>query len=346
MILVKTSRGVSKFLAVVSLRFFWYVLFSMPLLNRVLGRLRGRKFPFRFIYSDSYWMVNLGNHVFPIEKYRLIYERLLQRGAKKENFVAPEPVLDEDLLLVHTPRYLKKLISGRLSPSEIMTLELPYEPELLDFARLMVGGTDTAANLSLEDGVAVHIGGGFHHAFSDHGEGFCILNDVAVAMKKLKEKGTIQKGMIVDCDVHQGNGTAEIFADDETIFTFSIHQMDIYPAKKEASTLDVGFWSGDRDKKYLTELRSHIPRLYSEFEPEIIFYLAGADPYEKDQLGGLKISLDGLKERDRIVMEEALRREIPIIILLAGGYAYDVMDTVEIHLNTIRMAQKIKRSVG
>jgi acetoin utilization deacetylase AcuC-like enzyme len=318
----------------------------MPLLNRFLGRFTGRKFPFRFVYSPAYWMVDLGNHVFPAEKYRLIYEKLLQRGVKKENFVAPEPALDEDLLLVHHSRYLKKLISGRLSPSEIMTLELPYKPELMDFARLMVGGTIKAADLSLQDGLAVHIGGGFHHAFTDHGEGFCILNDVAVALKKMKNSGAIQKGMIVDCDVHQGNGTAEIFAEDESIFTFSMHQMDIYPAKKEESTLDVGFWSGDRDKKYLAELISCIPRLYQEFQPEVIFYLAGADPYEKDQLGGLKISLDGLKERDRIVVEDALRLKIPVIVLMAGGYAYDVMDTVEIHLNTIRMAQKIKRTFG
>ncbi len=316
----------------------------MSRLNRLIDRFRGGKFPFRFVYSDAYWMVDLGNHVFPAEKYRLIYEKLLQRGAKKENFVAPEPALDEDLLLAHSSKYLKKLITGRLSTAEIMAMELPYGSELLDFARLMVGGTITAADLSLQDGLAVHIGGGFHHAFTDHGEGFCILNDVAVAMKKMKDGGTIQKGMVVDCDVHQGNGTAEIFAEDETVFTFSMHQMDIYPARKERSSLDVGFWSGDGDKKYLAALRSHIPRLYQEFKPDVMFYLAGADPYEKDQLGSLKISLDGLKERDRIIVGGALRLEIPVIILLAGGYASDVMDTVEIHINTIRMAQKLKRA--
>jgi acetoin utilization deacetylase AcuC-like enzyme len=290
-------------------------------------------------------MVDLGDHVFPAEKYRLIYERLLQRGAKKEDFAAPEPAADEDLLLVHTSRYLKKLIAGRLSPSEIITLELPYQPALLDFARLMVGGTIMASGLSMQDGLSLHIGGGFHHAFADHGEGFCILNDVAVALMKMKNGGTIKKGMVVDCDVHQGNGTAEIFAGDESVFTFSMHQMDIYPARKEESSLDVGFWSGDGDKKYLRQLRSHIPRMYREFQPDVIFYLAGADPYEKDQLGGLKISLEGLKERDRIVIEEALRLKIPVVILLAGGYAHDVMDTVGIHLNTIKLARKLGRSL-
>lgn len=308
-----------------------------------LTRLRSRGFPFRFVYSDAYWMVDLGNHVFPAEKYRLVYEKLLRGGAKPENFASPEPASEEDLLLVHAPKYLKKLKTGRLSPTEIMTMELPYTAELLDFAQLMVGGTILATRLALEDGLAVHIGGGFHHAFHDHGEGFCILNDVAIALRKMQKSGAFQKGMVVDCDVHQGNGTAEIFAGDETVFTFSMHQMDIYPAKKENSTLDARFWSDDGDGKYLATLKSHIPDLYHTYKPDVVFYLAGADPYEKDQLGGLKITLEGLKERDNIVIKGALQLKIPVIILFAGGYAYDVMDTVAIHLNTIKVAQKLKR---
>jgi acetoin utilization deacetylase AcuC-like enzyme len=295
------------------------------------------------VYSDAYWMVDLGNHVFPAEKYRLIYEQLLHGGGKKENFAKPEPASDEDLLLVHSPKYLKKLKTGRLSQTEIINLELPYSAELLDFAQLMVGGTIKATSLALADGISVHIGGGFHHAFHDHGEGFCILNDVAVAMRKMQQKGAVRKGMIVDCDVHQGNGTAEIFADDETVFTFSIHQMDIYPAKKEKSTLDVGLWSDDGDLKYLNSLKSHIPRLYENFEPDVVFYLAGADPYEKDQLGGLKVTLEGLRERDEMVIKGALKLKIPVVILFAGGYAYDVKETVAVHLSTIKMAQKLKR---
>lgn len=312
-------------------------------LRGFLTRFRTKNFPFRFVYSDAYWMVDLGNHVFPAEKYRLIYEKLLHRGAKKENFKAPEPASDEDLLLVHSPKYLKKLKTGRLSQSEVITMELPYSAEVLDFAQLMVGGTIMAVRLALEDGLSVHIGGGFHHAFHDHGEGFCILNDVAVALRKMQQSGAFQKGMIVDCDVHQGNGTAEIFAEDETVFTFSMHQMDIYPAKKEKSMLDVGFWSDDGDKKYLDSLNSHIPSLYETFKPDVVFYLAGADPYEKDQLGGLKVTFDGLRERDSIVIQGALRLKIPVVILFAGGYAFDVADTVEIHLNTIKMAQKLKK---
>ena len=312
-------------------------------LRGFLPRFRKKKFPFRFVYSDNYWIVELGNHVFPVEKYRLVYEKILCNGAKKENFESPEPALDEDLTLVHSAKYLKKLKMGRLSPAEVMTMELPYSAELLDFFQLMVGGTILATQLAMEDGLAVHIGGGFHHAFHDHGEGFCILNDVAVALRKLQKSGAIFKGMIVDCDVHQGNGTAEIFAEDKTVFTFSMHQMDIYPAKKETSMLDVGFWTDDADGKYLESLKSHFPRLYNTFEPDVVFYLAGADPYEKDQLGGLKISQDGLKERDNIVIKEALRLNIPVVVLFAGGYAFDVMDTVEIHLNTIKIAQKLGR---
>lgn len=308
-----------------------------------LSWLRTKKYPFRFVYSDAYWMVDLGNHVFPAKKYRLIYEKLLHSGAKRENFEAPEPASAEDLSLVHSPKYLKKLRTGRLSPAEVITMELPYSSEVLDFSQLMVGGTILAAQLARQDGLAVHIGGGFHHAFHDHGEGFCILNDVAIALRKLQKSGAFQKGMVVDCDVHQGNGTAEIFAEDETVFTFSMHQMDVYPARKENSTLDVGLWSDDGDQKYLNILKSHIPRLYKTFEPDVVFYLAGADPFEKDQLGGLKITADGLEERDRLVIKGALELKIPVVILLAGGYAYDVMDTVAIHLNTIQVAQKLTK---
>ena len=287
-------------------------------------------------------MVNLGEHVFPVKKYRLIYENLLYMGARKENFLSPQLPEEEDLLLVHTPKYLKKLKSGSLSYSEILTLELPYSPELLEFAQLFVGGTILAAEKALEDGLGVHIGGGFHHAFPDHGEGFCVLNDVAVSLEKMKQEGRVKKAMVVDCDLHQGNGNAFIFANKDYAFTFSIHQMDIYPAQKLSSSVDVGLWSGDGDEKYLAELRLNFPRLYQEFQPDLVFYLAGADPYENDQLGSLRITMEGLKERDRIVIGEARKLHLPVVILFAGGYAYSVNDTVSIHLNTIRVARKIQ----
>jgi acetoin utilization deacetylase AcuC-like enzyme len=305
--------------------------------------LRRKRFPFKFIYSDRYWIVDIGEHVFPLKKYRLIYEKLLAMGAKKENFLIPQPAEAEDLLLVHSSKYLNKLKKGNLSDSEILTMELPYTPELLEFACLYVGGTILASENALEDGLAVHIGGGFHHAFPDHGEGFCVFNDVAVAAEKMKSEGKIGRAMVVDCDVHQGNGNALFFAKRDYVFTFSIHQMDIYPAEKPPSTVDIGLWFGDGDEKYLPQLRSNFPRLFTEFKPDIVFFLAGADPYEKDQLGGLKVTVEGLKERDKIIIEEARKLDIPVVILFAGGYAFDVLETVQIHLNTIKVAQKIQK---
>jgi acetoin utilization deacetylase AcuC-like enzyme len=300
-------------------------------------------FPFKFVYSNDYWIVDLGEHVFPVVKYRLIYEALLRQGAKKDDFLPPLLPTEEDLLLVHTPKYIKKLKSGTLSHSEILTLELPYSPELLEFALRFVGGTILVAEKALEDGLAVHIGGGFHHAFPDHGEGFCALNDVAVSLEKMKREGKIERAMVVDCDLHQGNGTAFIFSHKNYAFTFSIHQMDIYPAEKPSSSVDVGLWSGDGDEKYLNALRSNFPSLYKEFQPDLVFYLAGADPYEKDQLGNLRLTLEGLRERDRIVIEEARKLHLPVAVVFAGGYAFDVEETVSIHLNTIKVAQKIQR---
>lgn len=240
----------------------------------LLDLLFGKRFTSKFIYSEDYWMMDIGKHVFPVKKYRIIYEKLLSMGAKKDNFILPRPATDEELLLVHSARYLKKLKTDGLSHAEIQCLELPYSPELMKFAWLYVGGTIVASEQALKDGLAVHIGGGFHHAFPDHGEGFCVLNDVAVALEKLKAEGKIQRAMVVDCDLHQGNGTAFIFAKKDYVFTFSIHQMDIYPAEKPSSTLDVGLWAGDGDDKYLAALREHFPRLYRKFKPDIVFYLA------------------------------------------------------------------------
>jgi acetoin utilization deacetylase AcuC-like enzyme len=315
----------------------------MGRLKSLLPFLKKGRFPFKFIYTEDYWMIDLRNHVFPLEKYRLIYEKLLFLGAKKDDFLPPQPATEDDVLLVHTSRYVNKLKSGGLSHKEVLALELPYSPELFEFALLYVGGTITTAEQALRDGLAVHIGGGFHHAFADHGEGFCILNDVAVAVEKLKKEEKIKKAMVVDVDVHQGNGTASILGGRDYVYTFSIHQMDLYPAEKASGSLDVGLWSGDGDETYMSSIKAHFPRIYQEFQPDIIFYLAGADPYEKDQLGGLRLTKDGLKERGEIIIGQARRLKIPVAVLLAGGYAHDVQDTVAIHLNTVKVAQKMHR---
>lgn len=322
--------------------FFWYVLSLMTTLSRLFQGFSKKKNPIKFIYSDEYW-IDLGNHVFPVKKYRLLYEALLELGLNKENFIQPFYVDDEDLLLIHTPKYLEKLKTGNLSHSEILALELPYSPELAKFGWLFVGGTIVTAETALREGLAVHLGGGFHHAFPDHGEGFCILNDVAVAAEKMKREKKAERIMVVDCDLHQGNGTAYILTEKDYAFTFSIHQLDNYPTEKTSSSMDVGLWSGDGDEKYLLSIKSHFPSLYQEFKPDLVFYLAGADPYEHDQLGNLKLTFEGLKERDRVVIEEARKRRIPVAVLLAGGYAYDVADTVSVHLNTIKVAVKVQQ---
>jgi acetoin utilization deacetylase AcuC-like enzyme len=310
---------------------------------RLLRFLDKWRFPVPFVYSDDYWMLDVGKHVFPIKKYRAIYEHLILLGAKKSQFIAPRPASDEDVLLVHSQRYVKKLKTGSLSSAEIAMIELPFSRELVQFAWLSVGGTILTAQLALEKGLAVHIGGGFHHAFHDHGEGFCVLNDVAVTVEKLKKEKAAERIMVVDCDVHQGNGTAHILSGKDYAFTFSIHQMDIYPSAKPESTVDVGLWSGDGDEKYLSALRAHFPRLYQEFMPRLVFYLAGADPLERDHLGSLRLTHNGLRERDLLILGEARRRRIPVAVLLAGGYAVDAEDTVTVHLNTIKAAQKVQR---
>lgn len=312
-------------------------------MRRFLKALDKWRFPVPFVYSDDYWMLNVGQHVFPIKKYRALYERLLLLGAKKQNFITPEPASDEDVLLVHSPRYVKKLKTASLSSAEIAMIELPFSLELVRFAWLMVGGTILTARLALERGLAIHLGGGFHHAFHDHGEGFCILNDIAVAVESLRKANAARRFMVVDCDLHQGNGTAHILSGKDYAFTFSIHQMDLYPSNKPPSSLDVGLWSGDGDREYLSALRSHFPRLYREYSPDLLFYLAGADPFEKDQLGGLRLSKEGLRRRDLIVLTEARRLQIPVAVVLAGGYATEMEETVAIHLNTIRTAQKVQR---
>ncbi len=315
----------------------------MPDLKSIANLLRRRRYSVKFVYSDAYWMIDLGHHVFPVQKYRLVYEQLLGSGVRKADFLMPQPASDRDIELVHTARYVKKIRTGRLSHSEMLALEIPYCSECVDFAFLSVGGTIRAAEEALVEGLCVHIGGGFHHAFPDHGEGFCVFNDVAVSLEKMKQDGRIHRAMVVDCDVHQGNGTAAIFKGKEYVFTFSIHQMDVYPAQKSRSSLDVGLWSGDEDEKYLEALKQHIPRIFQEFQPDLVYYLAGADPFEKDQLGGLRISREGLKERDRIVIENARSLNLPLVIVLAGGYASEISDIVAVHMNTIAVAQKAAR---
>ena len=309
----------------------------------IIKVLTGPRFPFKFAYCNEYWMFDAGSHIFPLKKYRLIYENLLVMGARKEHFLAPKPVSNADLELVHPASYLMQLETGAMTRTEIQALEMRLTTDLIQFTRLSIGGTILAVERALDDGLTFHLGGGFHHAFRDHGEAFCLLNDVAVAIEKVLKEGRVRKIMIVDCDLHQGNGTASIFQGRQDVFTFSIHQMDIYPTEKPAGTLDVGVWSGDGDARYLGELGRCIPRIYDEYRPDEIIYIAGADPFEGDMLGGLMMSKKGLKDRDLLVIGEARKRGIPVAVMLGGGYSADIDDTVDVHLNTIRIAQRVQR---
>ncbi len=300
--------------------------------------------PFKLIYHDGYDL-NLGAHVFPSQKFRLIAEKLRAEGiATKEDFLWPEPAADEDILRVHTKDWVHKLKTGTLTRSEEMELEVPYSPELVDGFWLAAGGSILAGQNALRDGFACNLGGGFHHAYPDHGEGFCAIHDVAVAIRRLQHEGAVSKAMVVDTDVHHGNGTAAIFSRDDTVFSLSIHQLNNYPAHKPASTLDLNMEDGVGDEEYLSALLPAVRHALDKFQPQIVFYVGGADPYCEDQLGGLGLSVEGLKRRDRGVFEEARKRNIPVVTTLAGGYARRLDDTVHIHVNTILAAKEIAGS--
>jgi acetoin utilization deacetylase AcuC-like enzyme len=297
--------------------------------------------PFKIVYHERYDL-NLGPHVFPSQKFRLIYEMLLRENiAIKNDFLIPNPASDEDLLRVHTPDWVRKLKTGTLTASDVMKLEVPYSPELVEAVWLAAGGTILAGQSALRDGFASNLSGGFHHAYPGHGEGFCAIHDVAVAIRKLQADGAVKKAMVVDTDAHHGNGTAAIFRNDPTVFTISIHQENNYPAHKPPSSIDLNMDDRADDDEYLGALIPAIQKAFDKFQPEILFYVGGADPYCEDQLGGLSLTKEGLKERDRKVFEEARCRKIPVATVLAGGYAKRVEDTARIHVNTILAARDV-----
>lgn len=325
--------------------------------------------PFKLIYSDAYYLP-IGSHVFPAEKYRLIHDRLIETGvAEPGDFLEPEPANDRDILLVHRPDYVQKLKTGTLSQREEMEMEIPYSRDLVEAFWLAAGGSILAARRALEDKVAINIGGGFHHAFPDHGEGFCMIHDVAVAIRRLQRDDKIRTAMTVDCDVHQGNGTAAIFAGTRTesvplpsvagstlnpgrpprmhgvhagdVFTISLHQHNNYPLYKPPSSIDVDLPDGTGDNDYLAWLDNALSSGLRQFEPDLICYIAGADPYREDQLGGLDLTIEGLKKRDALVFKVARARDVPVMVTYAGGYAQKVEDTVTIHSNTIAAAKDV-----
>ncbi len=289
-------------------------------------------------YSDEY-EADIGPHVFPMKKYRLVKEQLLDTSvATSDDFVEPEPASVDDALLVHTDMYVAKLLNGTLSALEEATLEMPYSKELVEKSFLGAGGTVAAVRSAFERGVGVNMAGGLHHAFPDHGEGFCVLNDVAMGVARALEDGLATRVATVDCDVHQGNGTAAIFAGDERVFTFSIHQEHNYPMAKPSSNLDIGLPDGADGPLYLSNLSSALDTIFAEFSPELVLYIAGADPYEHDLLGGLSLTKQNLADRDEAVMSACASEGVPFVVTLAGGYAERTSDTAEIHAAAIARA--------
>lgn len=290
------------------------------------------------VWHEGY-EVDIGRHVFPTHKYRAARDQLIQEGTIAEGDIQrPEPASDRQVSLVHTPAYLNKIKTGAFGLRDVMLLEVPFSAELRDAMWLVCGGSILAARRAVETGRAVHLGGGFHHAFPDHGEGFCLVNDVAIAVRALMFEGLIDRAAVVDCDVHHGNGTAAVFRDEPEVFTFSIHQEHNYPAWKPPSDLDLGLADGTGDEEYLALLDQHLPNVLEGHRPDLLFYLAGADPYENDQLGGLRLTREGLRQRDELVFTLAEAANAPVAVALAGGYAWRFEDTVEIHCGTVRAA--------
>lgn len=299
----------------------------------------------KIVYSPRYCL-DLRGHVWPIEKYQLTCLALLERNLiATDDLIEPVAAAWGQLGLAHTPEYLQKIRTESLSVEEIAQLEIPVSTELVEGFQLMTGGTLTAARHAAQskDGrprVVVHLGGGFHHAFANHGEGFCLFNDVAVAIRVLQHESRLARAAVVDLDVHHGNGTAMIFGRDPTVFTFSMHQQHNYPVFKPKSSLDIGLLDGVGDDEYLRRLREALPTVFAS-DPQLVFYLAGADPYRGDRLGGLGLTLEGLRRRDRLVFEAAREASVTAVVVLAGGYAQRIADTVSIHVATVEEALRV-----
>lgn len=285
-------------------------------------------------------------HRFPIAKYERLREQVLNRG-----IVAPAALREPDratreaLLLVHTADYVDRFLEGRVSPNELRRLGLPWSPALVERSLRAVGGTCEAAAAAIDDGIAMNLAGGTHHAFPDHGEGFCVFNDVAIAIRSLQGAGRVRRAAIVDLDVHQGNGTNTIFAGDEGVFTFSMHGGKNYPFHKVPGSLDIELPDDTRDEEYLEQLSSHLPKVLARSQADLVVYLAGADPHEGDSLGRLALTFDGLARRDAFVIELCREVGIPIAITIAGGYGRNLEDTIRVHLETARIATSAAFSV-
>jgi len=296
----------------------------------------------RVAWNEGYAHPLPEGHRFPMEKYLLVPEQLIHEGTvKSEQFFSPHPLTEREILLAHDAEYWSRLVSGKLTRQEERRSGFPWSPALVQREIMIMGGTVQCARYALQYGVSLNVAGGTHHAYRDRGEGFCLLNDLALAALVLLEEGLIQKALVVDLDVHQGNGTASIFADDARVFTFSMHGASNYPLHKEQSDIDVPLPDGITDEEYLNELDMHWPNLLEKVKPDLVLYQCGVDILNTDKLGRLGLSLEGCRERDRRILEGCYESEIPVVCAMGGGYSEDLWQIVEAHCNTFRIANDL-----
>jgi acetoin utilization deacetylase AcuC-like enzyme len=294
------------------------------------------------LYSDQYLIDLPANHPFPIQKYRLIREQLLAEGTlRAEELLEPTLASPVDICLVHLKEYWAQLCAGTLSEAAVRRLGLPWSEALVRRSQASVQGTLTAARIAIREQVGIHLAGGTHHAFPDHGEGYCVLNDIAIAIRALQRDAWMQRMAVIDCDVHQGNGTAAVFAGEPDVFTFSIHGTNNFPLRKVPGSLDIALPDGTADEGYLQVLEPAVGQILTEFQPGLVFYQAGVDPHERDRLGRLRLSHEGLRRRDAFVLTACRDAGVPVAVTLGGGYGQDLRDTVEAHCNTVRAARAV-----
>ena len=293
-------------------------------------------------YTDHFVLPLPTEHRFPMPKYSRLRERVVTEGIiKPEDLIVPEAASDEQILRAHDADYLEKVKTGTLTAKEIRRIGFPWTPEMVERSRRSSGATIAACKTALVEGFAVNLAGGTHHAFRDHGEGYCVFNDSAIASRAMQAEGHVRCMVILDCDVHQGNGTAAILQGDSTIFTFSIHGEKNFPYHKEKSDLDIELLDGTGDKVYLDMLEEGVQRALAMSHADLAIYLAGADPFEGDRLGRLKLTKDGLRQRDELVLGLCKARDLPVAITMAGGYARNVEDIADIHLATVKVASEM-----
>jgi acetoin utilization deacetylase AcuC-like enzyme len=296
----------------------------------------------KVFYSDHFVLPLPEGHSFPMVKYSMLRERVAASGiCGPKEMIVPRPVSDEEILRSHAEGYLRRVVDGTLTTKEMRRIGFPWSERMVERSRRASGGTLGACLAALEDGFAANLAGGTHHAFADRGEGYCVFNDSAIAARAVQAEGLVERVVLLDTDVHQGNGTAAILREDASVFTFSVHGAKNFPFHKEESDLDVALPDGADDGEFLDSLEEGLERALEESRAQLAIYLAGADPFEDDRLGRLCVSKEGLAERDRLVLESCRERGIPVAVTMAGGYARDVEDTVDIHFQSIERAANL-----